>query len=78
MNHKADVGPVETPPMEGRRSGADPPQVSPVQQVRQPLGAVALDDALTTRLLTEAEHELSQLVTRVLSGAETPVHDVDA
>lgn len=55
----------------------DPSQVSPVQQVRQPLGSVALDDALAQRLLAEIEHELCQLITRLLWWTEPPVHNVD-
>lgn len=59
-------------------SSTDPSQVSPVQQVREPLGPVALNDALTPRLLAEAKHELSQLVARLLCRAEAPVHNVNA
>lgn len=44
-----------------------PSQVSPVQQVRQPLSSVTLDDALAPRLLAETEHELGELVTGLLS-----------
>lgn len=55
----------------------DPPQVSPVQQVRQPLSSVPLDDAVAARLLAETEHELGQLVTGLLSRTEPPVHDVN-
>lgn len=55
----------------------DPSQVSPVQQVRQPLSSVPLDDALAPRLLAETEHELSQLVTGLVGRTEPPVHDVN-
>lgn len=55
----------------------NPPQVSPVQQLRQPLSSVALDDTLPPRLLAETEHELGQLVAGLLGGPEASVHYVD-
>lgn len=58
-------------------ANTDPSQVSPVQQVRQPLSPVPLNNTLTPRLLAEAEHKLGQLVTGVLSWTEPPVHDVN-
>lgn len=54
-----------------------PAQVSPVQEVREPLGAVPLDDPLAPVLLAEAVQELGQLVARLVWRAEPPVHDVD-
>ena len=64
-------------PSEAWVCSTDPAQEPPVQQVRQPLGAVPLDDALAPRLLAEAEHELSQLTARLMGRAEPPVHHVD-
>ncbi len=55
-----------------------PSEVSPVQQVRESLCAVALDYSLSTRLLAVWKHELSQLVTRLVRRTEPPVHNVDS
>lgn len=76
INHKASS--TSYPTEQTAFSSTDPSQVSPVQQVREPLGPVALNDALAPRLLAEAKHELSQLVARLLCRAEAPVHNVNA
>lgn len=55
----------------------NPSKVSPVQQVGKPLSSVALDDALTPRLLAETKHELCQLVTGLLSRTESPIHNIN-
>lgn len=58
-------------------ANTDPSEVSPVKQIRQPLSSVPLNNAVATRLLAEAKHELSQLVTGLISWTESPVHNVN-
>lgn len=55
-----------------------PAQVFPVQKVREALGAVPLDDALTPALLAEAVEERGELRAGVIQAAEPPVQNVDA
>ena len=52
-------------------------QVSPVEEVGEAFGTVALDDALSSVEPGEVEHVRRQLVQRLVQRNETTVHHVD-
>lgn len=57
--------------------GVFQPETLPVEQLGKTFGTVTLVDTLTTRLLTELEHLICQLVDRVFDTLHATVDDVD-
>lgn len=52
-------------------------QVSPVKQIGETFGSVALDDALAPVQASKIEHVLRQLIDGVVQRDEAPVDDVN-